>query len=214
MIWGLIAARLGAETKKRLEPAMPPPVRREFAQAMLTDVINATLGAESLGGVSVLAGDEQAARLAASLGAATIPDPGQGLNPAVAAGMQFAAQQGASGVLVAMGDLPTLTAADINRVVAAVPERGAAAAASRDGTGTNLLALRPPGLIGTHFGRNSLALHQSAAREAGIDWQQVEPGGAALDVDTPEDLIELKRQLREHSTLAMTTRETLLTAGL
>ena len=45
MIWGLIAARLGAETKKRLEPAMPPPVRRDFAQAMLTDVIHATLGA-------------------------------------------------------------------------------------------------------------------------------------------------------------------------
>ena len=144
MIWGLIAARLGVETKKRLEPALAPVVRREFAQAMLADVITALLEAEKLAGVSVLAGDREAADLATRLGAASVSDPGEGLNQAVTSGMHFAKNQGAEGVLIAMGDLPTLAPCDIDRLVAALPDRGLAAAPSRDGTRNQSARNAPP----------------------------------------------------------------------
>jgi 2-phospho-L-lactate guanylyltransferase len=214
MIWGLIAARLGAETKKRLEPALAPTLRRKFAQAMLADVITALLGSEKLAGVSVLAGDQEAADLAAKLGAVALHDTGEGLNTAVAAGMGFARNQNADGVVIAMGDLPILTAADIDRLIDALPTRGLVAAPSRDGSGTNLLGLRPPGLISTHFGNQSLAAHQQAARDADVKWQQIEPGGSALDVDTPEDLQELQRQLHTSAAPARETRKSLRAAGL
>ena len=214
MIWGLIAARLGSETKKRLEPALAPALRREFAQAMLADVITALLQAETLAGVSVLAGDQEAADLALRLGADSVPDPGEGLNQAVAAGMQIAKNRGSEGVLIAMGDLPILTPDDINRLITALPERGMAAAPSRDGTGTNLLALRPPGLVSTYFGQDSLAAHKNEASRARIAWTEIAPGGAALDVDTPDDLYELQQRLRGDGTPARATREALRAAGL
>ncbi len=213
MIWGLIAARLGAETKKRLEPALVPAMRREFARAMLTDVIAALLHSEQLAGVSVLAGDHEAADLAMRLGASPLPDCGEGLNPAVNQGMLFAQAQGATGVVIAMGDLPILTSSDIDRLVLALPQRGAAAAPSRDGTGTNLLALRPCGLLPTHFGARSLAAHHEEARSAQVTWREIEPGGSALDVDTPEDLQELQRQLKVSAAPALATRKALQANG-
>ena len=214
MIWGLIPARLGAETKKRLEPALAPALRREFAQAMLADVITALLAAETLAGVSVLAGDEEAANLALKLGALPLHDSGGGLNNAVAAGMSFASEQKATGVIIAMGDLPILRSTDIDRMVAGLPVHGAVAAPSRDGSGTNLLGLRPPGLLHTHFGNQSLCAHQQEARNLGIPWQEIDPGGSALDVDTPEDLGELRRLLKTSDAPARATRRVLRAAGL
>ena len=74
--------------------------------------------------------------------------------------------------------------------------------------------MRPPELISTCFGPNSLAAHLRQANRAGIAWTEIEPGGAALDVDTPEDLMELQRQLRDGRTSARATRETLRAVGL
>ncbi|MFP6665145.1 MAG: 2-phospho-L-lactate guanylyltransferase [Deltaproteobacteria bacterium] len=194
MIWGLVAARLGEAAKKRLEPVLPPELRQRFSHAMLEDVLAALGGSQALGGVAVLAGDTEAEEVAHAYGALSIRDAeGGGLNRAVTRGAALLARQGATGVLVAMGDLPCLQPDDIDRVAAALGTHAVVAAPSRDGTGTNLLALRPTDALAFSFGPQSLAAHREAARAASLEWQEVEAAGAALDIDTPDDLYELIR---------------------
>lgn len=192
MIWGIVAARLGDAAKKRLDPILPPALRRSFSGAMLEDVLGAMTASRRLGGVAVLAGDADAERTAASFGALAIPDASrEGLNAAVFRGAEILASRGASAILVAMGDLPCLSTGDVDQLAAALPARGGAAAPSRDGTGTNLLALRPPAILAPSFGKNSLAAYRALAQRTGTTWREVDVPGAALDVDTPDDLLAL-----------------------
>lgn len=190
MIWGLIAARLGPNAKRRLAGALAPDLRLEFVRAMLADVLRAFTAARELGGVAVLAGDAEAEEMAREFGAMAIRDESDsgGLNAAVARGTRALRVEGAGGVVIAMGDLPCLEPGDVDRFASTLPAEGVVAAPSRDRTGTNLLGLRPTSALSTHFGLGSLALHRTAAHEAGVAWREVAIEGAALDVDTPEDL--------------------------
>ena len=190
MIWGLIAARLGHNAKRRLADVLPTELRRDFVRAMLADVLRAFTEARGLAGVAVLAGDAEAEAVAREFGAMVIRDDesGSGLNAAVARGTRALRVEGAGGVVIAMGDLPCLDAADVERLIDALPAEGVAAAPSRDGTGTNLLGMRPARALATRFGLGSLEAHRQAAHGAGLAWREVMLDSAALDVDTPADL--------------------------
>ena len=61
-------------------------------------------------------------------------------------------------------------------------------APDRLGTGTNGLALSPPGIIGFRFGAGSFAAHRAEAQAAGVEPAVVVRPGLAFDLDTPEDL--------------------------
>ncbi len=63
-----------------------------------------------------------------------------------------------------------------------------AIAPDRLGTGTNGLALAPPGVIGFRFGTGSFAAHRAEAQAAGVEPAIVARPGLAFDLDTPEDL--------------------------
>jgi len=58
----------------------------------------------------------------------------------------------------------------------------------RAGTGTNALALRPPGVINFRFGTGSFAAHAAEVERAGVPCVAVNRAGLAFDLDTPEDL--------------------------
>ncbi len=189
MVWALVPAKLGAEAKRRLTPVLAPAERRYLVRAMLSDVLVALRAARGLGGVAVVSRDAAALSLAASLGAMALREQAaRTLNEAVAEGIGACVTRGAQGVLIAMGDLPFLRPEEIERLLEALPERGAVAAPSLDGTGTNLLAVRPAGALPTRFGPDSLALHRAEAARAGLPLAICPLRSAALDVDTPEDL--------------------------
>jgi 2-phospho-L-lactate guanylyltransferase (CobY/MobA/RfbA family) len=93
-----------------------------------------------------------------------------------------------------MGDLPALTAAEVEIAIARLPDRGVLLVPSFDGTGTNLLAMRPADLqLPTHFGPDSLARHRAAAALLDLEPVTCPLRGAALDVDTVDDLGRLIR---------------------
>lgn len=190
-IWAIVPAKLGSEAKVRLAPELSGPARSRFALGMLADVLAALGAVPRLSGVAVVSRDPDARRLAAARGALLVDDPARGLNGAVAAGVAACRGRGADALVIAMGDLPLLAPREIEQTLAHLPERGAVAARSLDGTGTNLLALSPPDLLDTHFGPESLALHRAAAAERGVVLDELSLPGAALDVDTPADLARL-----------------------
>jgi len=89
---------------------------------------------------------------------------------------------------IVSADLPFLRADEVEELLAATPKRGIAIARAVDG-GTNAVAMRPPGLVGTRFGEpGSAALHAGL----GVPAVVVDLPGLAFDVDTPEDLARMQ----------------------
>lgn len=195
MIWAVVPAKLGSESKVRLGAALSSEGRSRLAFAMLGDVLRALSGSSRLAGIALVTCDPAVRELAIDRGATVVDEPtaspSNGLNGAVAAGIDHCVAAGAECVVVAMGDLPLLATAEVDLLIELAANDGAVAARSLDGTGTNLLALRPPHTLRTFFGPDSLALHRRAASHAGVSWSETFLPGAALDVDTPNDLARL-----------------------
>jgi len=195
MLWALVPAKLGSAVKTRLGAALTPAERTALAHAMLSDVLAALRGVAALAGVAVITRDDSVASLAAEQHATALREThAGGLNDGVAEGIAACRARGASGVVVVMGDLPLLTSDEIERVIGSLPERGIVLVPSFDDTGTNVLALRPPELLrATQFGQGSLARHRAAAHALDIEPVLCPLRGAALDIDTADDLARLLR---------------------
>jgi len=115
-----------------------------------------------------------------------VPDPG--LNPAIDTAAAELAADGFDALLVALGDLPLLSGADVDSLVEA-GERAPVVIAPADDGGTALLFRRPPLVIPARFGPESASAHEAAARALGVTpliWAGL-PEAARIDLDTPED---------------------------
>ena len=170
-----------------------------LALAMLTDVVTALLDVPELDRVSVVSPDDDVLSLASALGASPIAESAnvRGLNQALARALSAMSPQ-PGGLHVVLGDLPEIDARDVQRLLAELPARGAAAAPSDDG-GTSALAVRPPDAMELRFGPRSFQAHREAARRAGAEFRAVSLRSLAHDVDSPDDL---RRLASQHGTTA------------
>ncbi len=155
---------------------LPADIRVEVALAMLGDVLEAAAMHDRE--VRLVTGDPGAVRIALSLGAEVIADPGGGQGAAVEAALL-----GAEGTcLIVNADLPCATPAALDRLEELAP----ALAAALDGT-TNALALPERTWFTPHYGAGS-AGRFAAAGLASISIPELEH-----DVDTLEDLADLEQ---------------------
>lgn len=135
--------------------------------------------------VYVVTGAGEVADWAESTGARVVPDPGGGLDAAVAAGRGAAVSDGADHVVIAHGDLPlarTLAHVVVEGAVTIVPDR------HRDGT--NVLALPADCPLTTSYGPGSFDRHCALVEAAGLVAHVVDDRDLALDLDTADDLTE------------------------
>ena len=182
--------------KQRLASGLGGEQRRTLAEAMVADVLEAIGAARTIERTIVVSGDPTVQELAASAGAEVVPDPEDaGHVEAALAGIARAEVEGADCVVLLPGDCPLLDPRELDRLLTGLPERYVAIVPDRHGTGTNALALRPPGAIAPSFGEGSCARHVAAAREAGTPFGVEELGSLGLDLDTPADVIALTREL-------------------
>ena len=151
------------DAKRRL----PPAIRAAAAIAMLGDVVAAALG---VGSVLVVTDDSAVV----PPGSEIVPDPGQGLGAAVAAGL--ARVEGHA--LVVNADLPCVTPAAIVKLAAA----GLALVEAGDGT-TNALSLPDPSVFAPLYGPGSARRFRAHAPFATVASVELE-----ADVDSAEDL--------------------------
>ena len=155
---------------------LPAEVRVDLALAMLGDVLEAAVAHECE--VRLVTGDAEAVKIALSLGAEVIADPGGGQGAAVEAALL-----GAEGTcLVVNADLPCATTAALERLDELAPALVSAA----DGT-TNALALPERTWFTPRYGAGS------AARFAAAGLATVSIPELEHDVDTLEDLAGLER---------------------
>jgi 2-phospho-L-lactate/phosphoenolpyruvate guanylyltransferase len=164
--------------KSRLRGALPGVPHPDLVLALVLDTLSAALACPAAAAVVVVTADETVAAAARGLGAKVLPDPPDGLNPA----LEHAAVAAGGGALAALAaDLPALRGTDLAATLTAATGRGFVP--DRGGTGTTLLAA-PPGVpLQPRFGPGSARLHAASGAV-------VLPAAASLrhDVDTPGDL--------------------------
>jgi 2-phospho-L-lactate/phosphoenolpyruvate guanylyltransferase len=186
----IIVPHRGLEAAKtRLAPSLDPEERVMLASQLLQRVLK--VSREVSNDVEVISPSRPLAEIVEAAGARLAVQRGMGLNEGLDQARSQALLDGIDTLIVLHGDLPNLTATDIETLVGALPADGGpgvAIAPDRAGTGTNALALRPPGVIPFRFGVGSFAAHAAEVERAGVPCVAVNRGGLAFDLDTPDDL--------------------------
>jgi len=188
-IWALVPVKRLDRAKSRLADVLDPADRRQLAKAMLSDVLGTLARVEGLAGILVVTSDVEVAALATEYEAAVLADPPEtGFNEAVRHGMHWLDDRYHAGAVVIPGDIPFVTVAELDTVLAATRRSPVVVVpATRDG-GTNMLAIAPPLLMPPAFGPDSFARHVAAAHALGITPQILRLEGAGHDIDVAADL--------------------------
>lgn len=189
MKFALLPAKPLPLAKTRLGTMLGATDRMRLAAAMFTDVLHALSTTRELDAVVVVTADASLAAHARRVGALVVDEGApRGLNGAVTLGTETAVTLGARSVLVVLSDVPLVEPADVVELLRRAPERGALVVPSKEGTGTNALLRRPPGVLASCFGGRSLERHVAAAERARLACALVRNARVEFDLDTPEDL--------------------------
>jgi 2-phospho-L-lactate guanylyltransferase len=101
-------------------------------------------------------------------------------------------------VLIVPADLPLITPQDIRYMLEFANETPVVVVApDTRRQGTNALLVCPSGLIEYDFGPGSFQRHCERARQAGARLEICELPSLALDMDLPEDLEQVSKELNK-----------------
>jgi 2-phospho-L-lactate guanylyltransferase len=161
--------------KQRLSGAIDDARRSRLGRALAGHVAEVVEQAGLL--AMFVTDDPEVAAWSASMGFPSLPDPGEGLDAAAAAGVEWALQS-RSRWMVLHADLPLLRAGDLHSLTASSSD---VIAPSTDG-GTSAISAQHP----IHFAFGPGSFHKHLGR---LDAPRiVTTPGLLLDVDSPSDL--------------------------
>jgi 2-phospho-L-lactate/phosphoenolpyruvate guanylyltransferase len=205
----LIPVKGFLNAKQRLSPLLSAAERAFLAETMFRDVLRHVMMAQGLFGTVVVTGNARVSGIASALGAKVIREPAEsGETDAVDFARAELRRAGCEAVLIVPADMPLLRSADIEQLLAQVPEGAAPFALlvpSHDRMGTNALLLAPPDLIKLRFGYDSFSFHMSQIAAQGLAPRFIENERVALDIDEPRDLerfVAFKDHASESSAVA------------
>jgi len=184
--------------KSRLGAVLDAEERLELTKLLARRTIGAAIAARGVTETIVVTPDDAVRDLASELGARALRQRDGGLNRGIDYARDEATASGADAIVILPIDLPDITSAAVEAVLAplADPQRPLVAiVADRHGRGTNALLIAPPDAIDVCFGGDSRRAHVAAAHAAGARLVELD-GPLALDVDTPDDLLLAEASLR------------------
>ena len=187
-VWAAVPVKAFAGAKQRTASVLTAPQREALAAIMLQDVLAALAGATQLAGILVNTVDPVAAELAAQYGARVVSEGALDGHTGAVNGMARVLQ-GKGALLTLPGDIPRVTAAEIDAVVAS--RRSASSftiVPAHDELGSNAVLCDPPFAVPLRFGDDSYFPHLMAARKHGIEPTILRLPGIGLDIDHPGDL--------------------------
>jgi len=179
--WRVIVPVKGQlSAKTRLHP--PSGVARaDLAHALALDTLTAVLSCVPPKHLIVVTSDELTATFVRDQGATVVADPGNGLNPAVAKGIEYVQRVlGPGPTAVLLGDIPTLRPKDLAGALSECSMHRRALVPDASGTGTVLLSALSPHDLQPRFGANSARAHGRTHVRLDLDM-------AALRTDVDDD---------------------------
>src|SRR5258706_4345966 len=152
-IWAVVPVKETEGAKERRAGVVPAARRQAWALAMIEDVLAALTAAQGLAGIALVTLDPHAMQLAAQYGAKCIEDGARdGHTGSVTAAARQLKARGAGGILQVPGDIPLITAGEIEALLAAhKPAPSFTIAPSHDEIGIALDIDNPADLA--HFSR-------------------------------------------------------------
>jgi len=189
-VWAGVPVKAFTGAKQRTASVLTAEQRELLAATMLEDVLAALAGATRLAGILVNTVDPVASSLAARYGARVVSEGAlDGHTGAVNGIARVLAAEGKGALLTVPGDIPRVTAAEIDTVVSscAAPPSFTIVPA-HDELGSNAVLCAAPFSVSLRFGDDSYFPHLVAARARGIEPTVVRLAGIGLDIDHPADL--------------------------
>lgn len=190
--WVVIPIKAPEACKTRLRAALGEAARRELVAGMLRHVVDVASAEPAVDAVRLIGPSRHGLPEEIQL----LAEPGEGLNPALAAALAAAESAGVARLVVLAGDLPRLAAEDLRALAGLAPD-ALGVAPDRKGEGTNALSLPLPAARDFRFqyGPDSFAHHRAEAARLGLSLQVVRSETLGLDVDDPADLAALPTAL-------------------
>ncbi|MGE0416469.1 MAG: 2-phospho-L-lactate guanylyltransferase [Acetobacteraceae bacterium] len=189
-VWAAVPVKAFTGAKQRLSGMLSPAEREVLAATMLEDVLAALAGATRLAGILVNTIDPRATDLAQRYGARVVAeDPCAGHTAAVEGMARVLRQEGLGALMTLPGDIPGVTAAEIDVVVSSCPDAPSfTIVPAHDELGSNTVLCNPPGVIPLRFGDDSFFPHLMTCRAHGLEPTIVRLPGIGLDIDHAVDL--------------------------
>lgn len=219
-MWALIPIKNLNNAKQRLSGLLSPHERKELFRSMLFDVLKVVSEHKSISGVALVSNDQEAPALAQKFGALLIDESltnTQGLNGAVEQGVSHLTDLGINDVMIIHGDLPLITATDIDRLLLVHQQSlkpSVTLVPDTQQQGSNCLLCSPASAMRFHYGANSLQKHRTEAQTLGFNFQLFPLGSVGLDIDLPTDVEDLLVALSQSKTLAPETHNYLKLSGI
>jgi 2-phospho-L-lactate guanylyltransferase len=195
--WAIVPVKPLRRGKSRLAEVLSLNERTDLNRYLLENTLQTLKDIPTIEQVLVVSRDYEALAIARDQGARTVQENGTSdLNLALARATFVAKTYATRGVLILPVDLPLVTAED---VVAMLEKAGeppvVVVAPDRNGDGTNALLVCPAGLIDYEYGPGSFERHCQKARNLGARLEICELPSLALDLDNPEDLELVTKEL-------------------
>jgi 2-phospho-L-lactate/phosphoenolpyruvate guanylyltransferase len=180
---------------ERLQATLAPEARKRLAEAMLLDTMSKLRRSSHLDELLVVTADPDVERQARWFDhEVLLQRDDAGHSQAAQAGARTAMAAGSERVAMLPVDCPLLDPEELDRHLGRTPQ-AALIVPDRHGTGTNALVLSPPDIFAPAFGPDSCSRHISRARATHVSFALEEIDSLAMDLDTPEDMIELRDRL-------------------
>ncbi len=179
-----VVVPMKSSTRGKSRIDVDPVLRQALARAMALDTVLAATGAANVDAVLVVADDAEDARhFAAIAGVQTLLTAAAGLNEAIAEGLRSLPHRSKAAVLP--GDLPSLSADELEGALSAASRHEFAVVADRQGTGTTLLTASSARRLHPRYGSGSFARHVAAGA---VPLEVPVGSGLRRDVDDAADL--------------------------
>ncbi|MFM7121937.1 MAG: 2-phospho-L-lactate guanylyltransferase [Gammaproteobacteria bacterium] len=187
-MWAIVPIKTFDSAKQRLASVLSPDERRSLMLAMARDVLTALARSQRLTGILIVSRTHEADALAQAFGTERFSEsPDADLPAALTQASDYLVSHfGATGILIVPADVPLITEAEVDTVLA--DHVDVTVLPDAEHVGTNGLACTPPGRIPLLFDGKSFRPHVDAAFAAGVVPRIVPSAGFGLDVDTPDDL--------------------------
>ena len=191
--WAVIPVKGFTESKSRLADFLGDK-RSMLVEALLQDVLSSVSQSLVFDKVFLVSPDENISRLANGRRINFLRQTGLGLNRAVEQASRVAGRQNASSSTVILGDIPLAEPRDYTEIFEiGATGRKLVMVPSLKG-GTNVMLNSPPGVVRPSYGRWSYSKHLRQAQLAGVSAYSLSNPRVSFDVDTPADLLELRRR--------------------